>query len=341
MQRIIARFTHLKVQRGNKSFNNVLFGNKQSSRAYSSLVSETNAVKVNPWFFTGFTDAEGTFTVKISKSDKYRTGWKVEPLFAIGLHIKDVAILNAIQNTLGGIGAILNQGEDGIQFVISSQKDLQVLMSHFENYPLITQKRADFEIFKRILEIVSNKGHLNNQENGLQEIVNLRATLNLGLSDALKNAFPNTVPVAKPLVEDLTCPHPQWLAGFTSGEGCFSIKVRKGSTKIGYRVELAFILTQHTRDEQLLKNLVTYLGCGKYYKQANNSFGNLRCENFTDIFEILIPFFKEHKIVGVKALDFEDWCQAADLIKTKDHLTNEGLEKIRQLQLNMNRSRKN
>ena len=28
-------------------------------------------------------------------------------------------------------------------------------------------------------------------------------------------------------------------------------------------------------------------------------------ENFTEISEKIIPFFQEHKIVGVKALDFE------------------------------------
>ena len=225
--------------------------------------------------------------------------------------------------------------------MVSSQKGLQVIMSHFQQYPLITQKKADFVIFKRILEIVCSKGHLDNEneEGGLQEIVNLRAALNLGLSDTIKAAFPNTIPVVRPAVENLTCPHPEWLAGFTSGEGCFSIKIRKGSTKLGYRVELAFILTQHARDEQLLRNLITYLGCGRYYKQANNSFGNIRCENFTEISGKIIPFFQEHKIVGVKALDFEAWCKAADLIKSKAHLTLEGLETIRELQSEMNRSR--
>jgi hypothetical protein len=92
---------------------------------------------------------------------------------------------------------------------VSSKKGLQVIMSHFQQYPLITQKKADYEIFKRILQIVSSKGHLNNENEvgGLQEIVNLRAALNLGLSDTIKVAFPNTIPVARPAVENSTCPH--------------------------------------------------------------------------------------------------------------------------------------
>ena len=44
---------------------------------------------------------------------------------------------------------------------------------------------------------------------GLQEIVNLKVGLNLGLSDVLKSAFPNTTPVNKPIVENQLIPHPQ------------------------------------------------------------------------------------------------------------------------------------
>ena len=44
---------------------------------------------------------------------------------------------------------------------------------------------------------------------GLQEIIKLRASLNLGLSDELKAAFPKIIPVNKPKVENQIIPHPQ------------------------------------------------------------------------------------------------------------------------------------
>lgn len=52
---------------------------------------------------------------------------------------------------------------------------------------------------------------------GLQKIINIRATLNFGLSKELQLMFPETIPVSRPLRET-TCviPHPQWIAGFTS-----------------------------------------------------------------------------------------------------------------------------
>lgn len=37
-------------------------------------------------------------------------------------------------------------------------------------------------------------------EEGLQAIINIRASLNLGLSEVLKAAFPNTMPEVRPLI---------------------------------------------------------------------------------------------------------------------------------------------
>lgn len=44
---------------------------------------------------------------------------------------------------------------------------------------------------------------------GLQDIVNLRASINLGLSEDLKLAFPNTISVSRPVLEkkDRLIPH--------------------------------------------------------------------------------------------------------------------------------------
>ena len=39
---------------------------------------------------------------------------------------------------------------------------------------------------------------------GIQEIVNIKASINLGLTENLNKAFSNTIPVAIPVVENLT-----------------------------------------------------------------------------------------------------------------------------------------
>jgi len=46
---------------------------------------------------------------------------------------------------------------------------------------------------------------------------------------------------------------------------------------------------------------------------------------FRDIVEKIIPLFQQHPIHGVKAKDFADFCQVAEMINKKEHLTKEGL----------------
>ena len=51
-------------------------------------------------------------------------------------------------------------------------------------------------------------------------------------------------------------------------------------------------------------------------------------------------FFKKSPIVGVKAIDLEDFCKAVELMQNKVHLTEAGLNEIRKIKAGMNRGRK-
>ncbi len=154
---------------------------------------------------------------------------------------------------------------------------------------------------------------------GLQSILNLRASLNIGLSDALLAAFPNTVPVDKDVIDSIFISHPQWVAGFTSGEGCFFVFVSKSSTHaLGHRVQLVFQITQHSRDIKLIGSLITYFGCGRLAKSEFYSKVQYRVEGFTSNYDIIREFFINHNITlyhhyvrwkrgkrGVKSQDFK------------------------------------
>ena len=55
----------------------------------------------NPWFLTGFSEAESSFSILIQPNLKYKTKWRVKAVFAIGLHKKDIYLLKIIQAYLG------------------------------------------------------------------------------------------------------------------------------------------------------------------------------------------------------------------------------------------------
>jgi hypothetical protein len=89
------------------------------------------------------------------------------------------------------IGSISSHGKDAIQYRVSSIKDLQVIVDHFNNFPLITDKWSDFQLFKAAFELVKSKRHLTLE--GLIDIVSIKATMNLGLSEELEIAFPSSL----------------------------------------------------------------------------------------------------------------------------------------------------
>jgi len=60
---------------------------------------------------------------------------------------------------------------------------------------------------------------------------------------------------------------------------------------------------------------------------------------FNDITEIVIPFFDNYPIYGVKSLDYINFKEVALLMKEKGHLNIEGIEKIKRIKSNMNKYR--
>ena len=108
---------------------------------------------------------------------------------------------------------------------------------------------------------------------GLFKIVAIKASINLGLSNDLKVAFKNIIPAERPLVENKKVQDPYWLVGFRSPESCFYVNIQASKTNsFGFNVNLEFNLIQHVKDQQLMKSLVNYWGCGKYYFRANRDF---------------------------------------------------------------------
>ena len=263
----------------------------------------------------------------------------MEVNFTINLHVRDMELLKLIQAYFGGVGRIGKERNNCCDYTIGSLNQiLTKVIPHFDKYPLKTQKYADYLLFKEVVMMMQRGEHLTIE--GLQKIINIRASINKGLSPLLKEAFPNFVPVPRPLVEDKNIPSPQWVAGFTSGEGCFYIVISKSNSlqSVGFNVRLRFILSQDARDEHLMRNFITYFNCGNCEK-AKDGMVYFKVTKFADNYEKIIPFFSKYHIHGVKAMDFQDWCKVAELMKVKAHLTREGLDQIAKIKENTNRGR--
>lgn len=80
--------------------------------------------------------------------------------------------------------------------MVRSLTDLNIIVKHFERYPLFTKKREDFLLFAQIVSLMNQKKHLT--LSGLHEIISLKASMNFGLSTLLKDAFPDITPAIRP-----------------------------------------------------------------------------------------------------------------------------------------------
>jgi len=298
-------------------------------------LSNENLLKLNSWWITGFVDGEGYFTIGISKN-KNKVGWQVKLEFGISIHKKDIAILEQIQKHFSVGNIFLHPSQEIANYRVLF-KDLDKILKHFDQYPLITQKLADLELFRQAYILVLNKEHLRLE--GLQKIVAIKGSMNKGLSDQLQAAFKNNIiHIPRPLVENKVISNRDWLAGFTTAEGCFCIYIQKSvTTKSGVNVQLEFNISQHKRDEQLLASLVEFFGCGNTY--TRDKICRFRVTNLSGIITKIIPFFKENLIAGAKFKDFEDLCLVAEMLKDKKHLTPEGLDNVCKIKARMNTGR--
>jgi hypothetical protein len=310
--------------------NNKNLAAKNSS--YSSSV-------LYPNYITGFIDAEGSFGISIYRKKECKTGWNISPSFQIGLHMKDLPLLHKIKSYFGVGHIYLDTSRKMAFFAVNSTQDLiKVIIPHFDKYPLLTQKRADFELFKLVLELISKKEHLTIK--GLAKVISIRASMNLGLSNVLKIAFPDTIPVDRPKVEVPTSIDPIWLLGFIDGEGNFFVEILKSkNSKLGIAVSTRFSLVQHIRDHLLMDKIKNQLNCGKLTVTFKNSQVQYRINKLLDIDKILIPLFNKYPLQGVKRLDYTDFVKIVELMKNKAHLTKEGLDQIREIKAGMNTGR--
>lgn len=112
---------------------------------------------LSPWFITGFSDAESSFSRFITRNNKVKLGWTISIRFNITLRIREKILLEKVQRLGRGV---IKTSENFVYFDINSINDLKILIAHFEKYPLISRKRNSFYIFVCLFNLYTTKKHL-------------------------------------------------------------------------------------------------------------------------------------------------------------------------------------
>ena len=179
------------------------------------------------------------------------------------------------------------------------------------------------------------------------------------MTDVLKKAFPNIIPVVRPPYKFNGIPDPFWISGFVSGDSTFCVSIEKSNNKLGHRIRLIFGTCLHIRDKEILIGIANYFNILEVSKQSDLDFNNnilpagkyiydstkkestlLQIKNYSHIINKIIPFFNQYPILGVKSLDFADFKKVAEKVKNKEPLTETGFNQIIKIVEKMNLDRK-
>lgn len=255
------------------------------------------AINLSPWWITGFCDAEGCFSVIISRRSTLK--WRVTVSFEINLHINDVAILYKIKEFFGvGLVSTLPKASKCVYRVTKIEDLINVIIPHFSLYPLITQKYSDFVLWSKVVKLMHTKQHLTSA--GFNLILTYYASINRGISKTVLAAFPNIVAAIRDTVVLPDNLNPYWVSGFTAGDGGFSVGIRPETGQIYFRFHIA----QHSRDNLLMSLFIKFFGCGNVTTRKNYNRNDFYIQDFSKIYNIVIPHFNDYPLYNVKSLDF-------------------------------------
>lgn len=307
------------------------------------LNSKTNS-KLHPWFITGYSDGESSFSIRVRTSPSSRFGFNISIVYSIGAEVNPVNknLLEQVKEYFTGAGSISKSG-NMYYYEITSLKSLINVRKHFEEFPLQTTKFVHFKLWCKVMDILENKEQLTKP--GFDRILSLKSVFPKGLSDKLLEVYPkeSILLITKPVFEPSKTPlDPNWIAGFVQADGTFGLNYTKQvRMKHGYTCQPQFRITQHERNLIVLNRIIETMGCGTIVKPSGDRDRySISVANLADLVTIIIPFFEKYPIYGAKHLDFLDFFKGVCILKNKGHLTSKGLNELKYLAYAMNTYRK-
>jgi len=132
---------------------------------------------------------------------------------------------------------------------------------------------------------------------------------------------------------------PDYIIGLTDGEGCFLVQIRTDC-----RIVLRYFITQRFDNKEPLDKVFEFFKIGYVYRkfQGNDKKKMTFVYEVTkqnDIQNVIIPFFRNYPLQGVKQESFKRFAQIAEIVKNRQDtrkLTKKELDEVWKLKLTMN-----
>jgi hypothetical protein len=277
---------------------------------------------------TGIVDSEGNFSINYNSRSK-----KVSASFKVTQRDHSLIILNDLKNffNCGNIN-IDNRKFKTFKYTVSKTSDLiNIIIPHFDKYPLVGSKHLDFLDFKKALLIKDNS-------NSLKEILLIKENMNK------KRKYEERWNYLNKLTLNLK---PEWVQAFLDGEGTLQCRIAETESrgKFYINVNPTLEIAQSSHDVKVLNAIKCFFGLGylkpKYDIESLDASKKSRSvsrliinQSFT-----IINFFDKYPLFTRKHLDFLDWKKIIELKSKNAHRAVEGLQSMIDLKRGMNRGR--
>lgn len=241
--------------------------------------------------------------IGFAEGDGAILSYKGRPRFV--LTQKESAILNHIQSSLG-FGKVRQSG-NYYRYIVVDLKEILCQYSIFNGNLVLNHRLNQLKKWEEDLNIIS-----------LREL----------------NIKHNLLPLLLTLVEPSI--NSAWLSGFTDAEGCFNVNITKRKhSVIGYRVQLRFSLDQKNARDILIK-IRNIFGHGSVIlRSETTSVYRYYCDTFVGLNQVN-DYFNNYPLKTKKYNSYVNWYKVYSMVINKEHLVEEGLEKIRKITKTIN-----
>ena len=147
----------------------------------SGAVNQQERPGFEQWV-VGFVDGEGCFSISVVQNHGCRLGWQVQHEFSVTQAGPSRPALEELIEFFECGRIIENERKDNhryrlLRYSVKGRSDLvERIIPFFEEHPLVTAKRVDFDAFCAVISMMNANRHLTRE--GLELIARITETMN-------------------------------------------------------------------------------------------------------------------------------------------------------------------
>jgi LAGLIDADG endonuclease len=128
-------------------------------------------------YLSGYVDGEGCFCVSINKSGRHQFGWEIRPSFSVSQNGDRAEVLERLKQQLACGTIRPDRSDRTLKYEVRSVAELvERVIPLFEENPLLSGKRRDFEHFAEICRMMYRGQHQTKE--GFRRILELAFEMN-------------------------------------------------------------------------------------------------------------------------------------------------------------------